>query len=88
MKFIEIDGKRINSGDIISDIRGDRYRFLYLSSGGRKLFCESLDGIMKREFYPSVFNAVVMEDIPKEDRPHTNFDRARTIEKYGDKNNI
>lgn len=93
MKFLSINGKRINANDIISDIKGQRYKFQYLCDGERKLFCETADDYkLARVFYPSVFNAIILEDdvdvVPKDERVTTAFNRSKVAEKYGDKDDI
>lgn len=60
----------IYPGDIITDFRGHTWRFISLTSGNSKVFVEAISnpeeivcraGIARREFFPSVFKADIIE---------------------------
>lgn len=57
-----IENEVIHSGDIIKDFRGESWKFIGLTDNNSKIYCESLKpSLSRREFYPSVFNAQILQ---------------------------
>jgi hypothetical protein len=64
VKFIVTDatGKVINEGDTITSFRGEEFIFLDVTRGGSRVYAQPKAASYKQEFFPSVFNLVVVAE--------------------------